>query len=380
MQVYAATWNGYHAIARLQDGTTVAQADARVHAAVAALAARYPSTNQEKTGGVEAYFPAGARMRAQLSGARLMVLGMSATVLLVVGLNISGMMLVRSAMRQRELAVRAAMGAARWRLMRYHLSEALVMALLGGTLASAILFGGPIVIARVFDTLEPRARFLRAGPVAGAAVHRPLPRHERGARRAAGAALQSAVHHHRAEERLRRKRPARRPPSALHRGGASGARRAVPRDLRRVSRSSASHDVCRRRLHAAWAVRRTLSTPGHRQDAPRNSACSSAACSTIWPAPLASHPSVWRTASRWTSSIATCVSRETAKVRSSPPTRRESGPGIWRRSARVCSPDAPSMPTMAPAPSASCCCRNRLRVSSSRPATRRRSRRLCDRR
>ena len=148
-----------HAIARLRDGTTVAQADARVQAAVAALAARYPSTNQEKTGGVEAYFPAGARMRAQVSGARLMALGICATVLLVVGLNISGMMLVRSAMRQRELAVRAAMGAARWRLMRYHLSEALVMALLGGTLASAILFGGPILIARVFDTWSPALDF-----------------------------------------------------------------------------------------------------------------------------------------------------------------------------------------------------------------------------
>ena len=104
-----------HAIARLQDGTTVAQSDARVQAAVAALAARYPSTNHEKTGGVEAYFPAGARMRAQFSTARLMTLGLAATVLLVVGLNISGMMLVRSAMRQRELAVRAAMGAGRWR-------------------------------------------------------------------------------------------------------------------------------------------------------------------------------------------------------------------------------------------------------------------------
>ena len=153
-----------HAIARLQDGTTVAQSDARVQAAVAALAARYPSTNQEKTGGVEAYFPAGARMRAQVSTARLMLLGLSATVLLVVGLNISGMMLVRSAMRQRELAVRAAMGAGRWRLMRYHLSEALVMALLGGTLASAILFGGPIVIAWLLDAWGPALDLFEPDP------------------------------------------------------------------------------------------------------------------------------------------------------------------------------------------------------------------------
>ena len=153
-----------HAIARLRDGTTVAQADARVQAAMAALAARYPSTNQEKTGGVEAYFPAGARLRTQFLTARLMVLGLSATVLLVVGLNISGMMLVRSAMRQRELAVRAAMGAGRWRLMRYHLSEALVLALLGGSLASAILFGGPILIARLLDTWSPALDLFEPDP------------------------------------------------------------------------------------------------------------------------------------------------------------------------------------------------------------------------
>ena len=76
-------------------------------------------------------------------------------VLLVVGLNISGMMLVRSAMRERELAIRLAIGASRWRLMQYHLSEALVMAVLGGSLASALLFGGPGGRAWAYDFYGP---------------------------------------------------------------------------------------------------------------------------------------------------------------------------------------------------------------------------------
>jgi putative ABC transport system permease protein len=134
-------------LARLPEGTTVRQADAIVQSAVAAVAMRHPSTTRDKTGGAEPYFPPGARLRAQVSFARLMVVGLSGIVLLVVGLNISGMMLVRSAMRRRELAVRLAMGASRWRLVRYHLSEALVLAILGGCLASAVLFGGPIVVA-----------------------------------------------------------------------------------------------------------------------------------------------------------------------------------------------------------------------------------------
>ena len=137
---------------RLQQGTTVEQADAKIRNVMASLARRYPSTNADKTGGVEAYFPAGASKRAQITTARFIVLGMSGIVLLVVGLNLSGMMLARSAMRERELAVRLAVGASRWRLMRHHFSEALVLAVAGGSLASAVLFGAPILIAWWFGS------------------------------------------------------------------------------------------------------------------------------------------------------------------------------------------------------------------------------------
>ena len=142
-------------VARLSPGTTLAQADANVRSGMAALAARYPASNQEKIGGVEPYFPPGARKRAQMKAARMLVFGLSFMVLLVVSLNISGMMLVRSAMRERELAIRLAMGASRWRLVRYHLSEALVMAVLGGSFASALLFGGPVVVAWAYDFYGP---------------------------------------------------------------------------------------------------------------------------------------------------------------------------------------------------------------------------------
>ena len=134
-------------VARLSADTTVPQADAVVRSALAAIAERFPSTTQDKTGGVERYFPPGARLRSQISFARLMTFGLSGIVLVVVGLNVSGMMLVRGAMRRRELAVRLAMGASRARLVQYHLSEALVLAILGGTLASALLFVGPRVVA-----------------------------------------------------------------------------------------------------------------------------------------------------------------------------------------------------------------------------------------
>src|SRR4029079_9119406 len=65
----------------------------------------------------------------------------------VVCLNISGMMLVRSAMRERELSIRHAIGASRGRLARYLLSEAIVLAGLGAVLASVVLFNAPRLFA-----------------------------------------------------------------------------------------------------------------------------------------------------------------------------------------------------------------------------------------
>jgi putative ABC transport system permease protein len=148
-----ANWVGI--VARLAPGTTRPQADAAVQSAVSALAERYPATHGEKAGGVEAYFPAGARLRSQITLARAMIVGLAMIVLLVVGLNVSGMMLVRSAIRERELAVRSAMGASRWRLMRHHLTEALVLAVFGGACASAVLFFGPVAAAWAFDAWGP---------------------------------------------------------------------------------------------------------------------------------------------------------------------------------------------------------------------------------
>ena len=137
-------------VGRLSDGTTLPQADAMVQSVMAGIATRFPASHREKAGGAEEYYPFGAAKRSDVAVGRLMVFGLSFMVLLIVGLNLSGMMLVRSAMRERELAIRLAMGASRWRLMQYHLSEALVLAVFGGGLASAVLFGGPVIAAWAF--------------------------------------------------------------------------------------------------------------------------------------------------------------------------------------------------------------------------------------
>ena len=132
---------------RLMPGVTVAQASAAVGALTAQLAAQYPATNQFKAGVVEPYFPLGNLSRFQLTLLRTIGLTLTGLVLLVVCLNISGMMLVRSAMRERELSIRQSIGATRGRLMRYLLAESIVLAGLGAILASVVLFNIPSAIA-----------------------------------------------------------------------------------------------------------------------------------------------------------------------------------------------------------------------------------------
>ena len=235
-------------------------------------------------------FPPGARMRAQISAARLMMFGLSGIVLLVVGLNISGMMLVRSAMRQRELAVRLAMGASRWRLVRYHLSEALVMAILGGSLASAHALRRPDRRSPGRSTSwGPALESVRARPVAGAAVHRVVLRHQRRARRCCPRCASAA--------RRSSRRSRMTPPAAA---SASAASSASPRphrpDLRcRSSSSAASISIRRARPTFAdvgftpqglYAARLDLAARSRRPTT--NSGCSSGRYWTTWRRPRAS--------------------------------------------------------------------------------------------
>jgi len=134
---------------RLAEGVSVAQASGAVAGITSHLAKEHPATNELKAGMVAAYDPLGVQDRSRFRIIQTMALTLTGAVLLVVCLNISGMMQVRSAMREKELSIRQAIGASRLQLARHILAETILLAAAGGAIASVVLFNAPTVASRL---------------------------------------------------------------------------------------------------------------------------------------------------------------------------------------------------------------------------------------
>lgn len=146
-------WVNIHG--RLAPGVDIARANAIVSATMSGLAKLHPATNEFKAASVEPYFSQGAANRREMRRKFGLILGLAGTVLLIVCVNISGMMLVRGATRERELSIREAVGASRRRLIQYLFFEAVWLALIGGGLSVLVWFGIPAGIARWFGVTVP---------------------------------------------------------------------------------------------------------------------------------------------------------------------------------------------------------------------------------
>ena len=140
---------------RLMPGVGVAQASALVSTVTSSLAKQYPSTNENRSGIAAPYHAFGNLVKSRLAVIQALGLTLTGMILLVVCLNISGMVQVRGAMRERELSIRQAIGATRRQLVQYQLSEAIIMAGLGGILASLVLFNLPSLLSRIADPPPP---------------------------------------------------------------------------------------------------------------------------------------------------------------------------------------------------------------------------------
>ncbi|HVF44976.1 MAG TPA: ABC transporter permease [Pyrinomonadaceae bacterium] len=144
-------------LARMKPGVSVEQAQAEMDTIAADVRRQFLTDTEEGSWGLLLtpldQFVVGGTIRTAL----WILLGAVLFVLLIACANVANLMLARSAVRQKEIAVRAALGASRWRVMRQLLTESVLLSLVGGGLGLLLAMWGVDLLLKLNGARIPRS-------------------------------------------------------------------------------------------------------------------------------------------------------------------------------------------------------------------------------
>jgi putative ABC transport system permease protein len=126
-------------VGRLKQGVSISEADAELKTIAARLAEQYPGSN---AGWSTSITPLQDYQIRDVKSGLIFLLGSVALVLLIACANVANLLLARATVRQKEIAIRTALGASRGRVARQLLTESILLAFIGGTVGLALAWWG----------------------------------------------------------------------------------------------------------------------------------------------------------------------------------------------------------------------------------------------